>query len=76
MTTQSTETDEIYAEDFVGTPIVAGATIVYPSMLGRSPRLTLAEVISVKKCDSHYYNYSIKVKPLGDSWGRSSHERI
>jgi hypothetical protein len=55
--------------DFLGTPVVEGAMIVYASMVGRSPRLTLGEVMSVKHKQTTYYKYAIKVQPLADSYG-------
>lgn len=57
------------ALDFLENVIEPGALIVYPSMVGQSPRLTLAEVLDVKYGQARYHKWSIKVQPLSDSWG-------
>lgn len=65
----TSQLEETKALDFLGNVIEAGALIVYPSMVGRSPRLTLAEIISVKETPGTSYKHSIKVQPLADSDG-------
>lgn len=59
--------------DFLGTKIEAGRKIVYASLMGRSARLTLGEVIGVYKPrnESGYnsHKFTIKVRPLKDSTG-------
>lgn len=58
-------------KDFLGTPIEVGSKIVYAATVGRSARLTLGEVLAIgePKSQNSYYNVSIKVQPLEDSWG-------
>lgn len=57
-------------QDFLGMPIETGALVVYASVVGRSARLTLAEVMSVKYLPNEYNKYRIKVQPLEDSFGQ------
>lgn len=59
--------------DFMGKKIEAGTKIVYASLMGRSARLTLGEVIGVyvPKTSSSYNGrkFTIKVQPVKDSTG-------
>lgn len=62
--------EEIF--DFMGKKIEPGAKIVYASLLGRSARLTLGQVIGVYKPKGQQYRsykFSIKVQPLKDPTG-------
>ena len=55
--------------DFLGKKIEAGKTIVYASLLGRSAKLTLGQVIGIYIPRTGYDKFTIKVQPLKDSAG-------
>jgi hypothetical protein len=55
--------------DFLGNVVEPGQMIVYASMMGQSTRLTLGEVVSIKRNESKYNPISIKVQPMADSTG-------
>lgn len=57
--------------DFLGNQIEKGSLIVYASMVGRSPRLTLGEVMDVEVVPK----IKIKVQPLADSYGSRSNKK-
>lgn len=62
---------EDFTTDFMGNTVEKGSLIVYATLSGSSPRLTLAEVLEVKvKTNGNYRNkYRIRVQPLEDSTG-------
>lgn len=58
--------------DFMGKQIKIGSKIVYASLLGRSAKLTLGEVLEINEPKQHTYSsykVSLKVQPIKDSLG-------